>query len=139
VSVRLPPGAPAVEKRLTAFAGSRPVGVTAGPWRLGPAELVDGAAQAAAQQAGRAVVYPGVAALTGTVTVEELLAVSAISRVVVVGGADQPVARDRLLTRDHVRPEWRAGELALAVSAVEPGLYAPFEVPNPTPCCADHA
>jgi hypothetical protein len=46
---------------------------------------------------------------------------------------------DLLDTRDHVRPEWQAGELVLAVTPVHNGLFAPFEVPNPTPCCADHA
>jgi len=143
VSVRLPPGAPAVEERLTTFARTRPVGVATGTRRLGPAHLADGAAVAEAQhtarQAGRAVIYPGVAALTGTVSFEELFAVSAITRVAVIGGADQPGRQDRLLTRDHVRPEWHDGDLTLAVTAVERGLYAPFEVPNPTPCCADHA
>jgi hypothetical protein len=142
VSVRLPPGADAVWERLTMFASTRQAGVTAGPRRLGPAELADAAAEAEAQhtarQAGRAVIYPGVTALAGTVTFGEVLAVSAITRVIVIGGEGEPGERDRLLTRDHVRPEWRDGALTLAITAVERGLFAPFEVPNPTPCCADH-
>jgi hypothetical protein len=41
-------------------------------------------------------------------------------------------------TRDHVRPEWRDGLLTLIATPTSNGVFAPFEVPNPTPCCADH-
>jgi hypothetical protein len=73
------------------------------------------------------------------VLIGELLARSAIARVVVVGGVEPPGEGALLDTRDHVRPEWRDGELVLAVTPVRDGRYAPFEVPNPTPCCADHS
>ncbi|HKS45734.1 MAG TPA: hypothetical protein VJT49_11610 [Amycolatopsis sp.] len=60
-----------------------------------------------------------------------MLARSAITRLAVVGGTGQPGEDDR--------PEWRDGELVLSVTPLWPGHYAPPEVPNPTPCCADHA
>uniref|UniRef100_UPI00403FFC13 hypothetical protein n=1 Tax=Streptomyces sp. SS7 TaxID=3108485 RepID=UPI00403FFC13 len=43
-----------------------------------------------------------------------------------------------VLTRDQVRPEWRDGLLTLALIPAAGGTLAPFEVPRPTPCCADH-
>ncbi|CAL9594397.1 hypothetical protein [Streptomyces sp. enrichment culture] len=87
---------------------------------------------------GRAVLYPGVEALTGTLTVAELLARSAIDRVAVLGAPDGPDPDTRLVTRDHVRPQWRHGELVLSAMPATGGTLVPFEVPDPTPCCADH-
>ncbi|MET8224059.1 hypothetical protein [Streptomyces sp. NPDC005301] len=87
---------------------------------------------------GRAVLYPGVARLTGTVTVAEVLSASAIVRVAVLGEPGPPPPDRRLVTRDHVRPEWRGGELVLAAMPAAGGTLVPFEVPDPTPCCADH-
>ncbi|MEU5346414.1 hypothetical protein AB0H18_37290 [Streptomyces sp. NPDC020766] len=87
---------------------------------------------------GRAVVYPGAAALTGTVTVAELLSNSAIDRVTVLGSAAEPPSDQRVVTRDHVRPQWQDGELVLTLMPAVGGVLVPFEVPDPTPCCADH-
>ncbi|MFE9763630.1 hypothetical protein ACFYPC_03690 [Streptomyces sp. NPDC005808] len=87
---------------------------------------------------GRAVLYPGVSELTGTVTVAELLARSAIDRVTVLGTSGSPSPDQSLVTRDHVRPAWRDGELVLAAMPAAGGTLVPFEVPDPTPCCADH-
>lgn len=87
---------------------------------------------------GRAVLYPGVGSLTGTVTVGELLARSAINRVTVLGTGVQPSAAQRMVTRGHVRPQWQGGELVLAAMPAVGGTLVPFEVPDPTPCCADH-
>lgn len=87
---------------------------------------------------GRAVLYPGAGTLTGTVTVGELLARSAIDRVTVLGSPDQPPAGQAMVTRDHVRPQWQDGELVLAAMPAVGGTLVPFEVPDPTPCCADH-
>lgn len=122
-----------------------PLGVfLAGRGCHGPAPLAEAAAGAAAEAAalngGRAVVYPGVGGLTGTVTVADLLARTAITRLVVLGSpADERPAPDaEVLTGDHVRPEWRAGELVLPLVPAVGGRLAPFEVANPTPCCADH-
>ncbi|MCX4904492.1 hypothetical protein [Streptomyces sp. NBC_00878] len=92
----------------------------------------------APDEVGRAVVYPGSAALTGTVTVEELLSGSAIDRVTVLGSAGEPPPDQRVVTRDHVRPQWQDGELVLTLMPAVGGVLVPFEVPDPTPCCADH-
>ncbi|MFE9826924.1 hypothetical protein ACFYSH_33240 [Streptomyces sp. NPDC005791] len=87
---------------------------------------------------GRAVLYPGAAALTGTLTVAELVSRSAIERVQVLGTADRPDPATRVVTREFVRPQWREGELVLAAMPAVGGTLVPFEVPDPTPCCADH-
>lgn len=86
---------------------------------------------------GRAVRYPGVEALTGTLTVAELLATSAIDRVAVIGGASA-TPETLVDTRDFVRPQWTDGVLTLVCTPAPGGRIAPFEVPNPTPCCVDH-
>ncbi|MDG4796162.1 hypothetical protein [Micromonospora sp. WMMD1082] len=104
-------------------------------------ELRVAAARAAdehtARRSGRAVHYPGADRMVGTLTVGDLIAVSAIERVVVLGGTsaapDTPVH-----TRDFVRPQWQAGELVLVTGPHHAGGLAPFEVPDPTPCCAEH-
>ncbi|WP_189780693.1 hypothetical protein [Streptomyces capitiformicae] len=87
---------------------------------------------------GRAVLYPGVSSLTGTLTIAELLSRSAIARVTVLGSPGQPAPDTELVTRDHVRPHWHDGELVLTAMPAVGGTLVPFEVPDPTPCCADH-
>ncbi|NGM15572.1 hypothetical protein ENC19_24505 [Verrucosispora sp. CWR15] len=106
-----------------------------------PPELRVAAARAAgehaARRSGRAVCYPGADRMVGTLTVAELLAAGAIERVVALGGT--PVAPDMPVhTRDFVRPQWQAGELVLVTMPHHAGGLAPFEVPDPTPCCAAH-
>jgi hypothetical protein len=91
----------------------------------------------AAGRAGRAFHFPGVRDLTGLMTVRELLAASAIDAVEVIGGP--PAGPDSVIdTRGFVRPQWRAGRLVLIATPAPAGRIAPFEVPNPTPCCANH-
>ncbi|MFJ2257021.1 hypothetical protein ACIOKD_01550 [Streptomyces sp. NPDC087844] len=92
----------------------------------------------APDEVGRAVVYPGSPELTGTLTIAELLARSAISRVVVLGAPGEPPPSQPVVTRDHVRPQWQDGELVLTLQSAVGGVLVPFEVPDPTPCCADH-
>ncbi|MGX1225260.1 hypothetical protein [Streptomyces ambofaciens] len=87
---------------------------------------------------GRAVLFPGAAGLTGTLTLAELLARSAIDRVTVLGTPDEPAPDTRLVTRDHVRPHWQDGRLVQAAMPAVGGTLVPFEDPDPTPCCADH-
>ncbi|MEU8653451.1 hypothetical protein [Streptomyces sp. NPDC048737] len=87
---------------------------------------------------GRAVLYRGADRLRGTTTVGEVLSGSAIDRVTVLGTPDQPPLSARLVTNDHVRPQWQDGELVLAAMPAAGGTLVPFEVPEPTPCCADH-
>nr|MDT0658567.1 hypothetical protein [Micromonospora sp. DSM 115978] len=104
-------------------------------------ELAPAAARAAgehaARRSGRAVLYPGSADLVGTVPVADLIAGSAIDRVVLLGGRDADPAA-LVETRDFVRPQWRNGQLVLIAAPAGPGRIAPFELPDPTPCCADH-
>ncbi|MFF8972875.1 hypothetical protein [Streptomyces sp. NPDC014995] len=99
-------------------------------------EVADGAPDSV----GRAVLYPGADALRGTMTVAEVLSVSAIDRVTVLGGtpAGRAVPGTPLVTRDHVRPQWQDGRLVLTAMPAAGGTLVPFEVPDPTPCCADH-
>ena len=87
---------------------------------------------------GRAVIYPGVSSLTGNLTIADLLARSAIDRVTVLGTPGQPSPHTRLMTGNHVRPQWQNGELVLTTMPAVGGTLVPFEVPDPTPCCADH-
>ncbi|MET7484273.1 hypothetical protein [Streptomyces sp. NPDC005538] len=97
-------------------------------------------AEHTARRSGRAVLFPGAEHLTGTVPLSDLLQLTAIDRVFVVGATagEAPDPATPVRTRDHVRPEWRAGELTLALVPAVGNTLAPFEVPNPTPCCADH-
>ncbi|PAZ17115.1 hypothetical protein CLM62_04650 [Streptomyces sp. SA15] len=101
----------------------------------GEYEVTPGAPDAA----GRAVIYPGVSSLMGTLTIADVLTRSAIDRVTVLGGRPGQLAPDtRLVTWDHVRPQWQDGELVLTAMPAAGGTLVPFEVPAPTPCCADH-
>ncbi|MEV4229749.1 hypothetical protein AB0J81_22150 [Streptomyces bobili] len=97
-------------------------------------EVTDGAPDAV----GRAVLYRGAGLLGGTMTVGEVLSVSAIERVMVLGVPYQPHMDARLVTHDHVRPQWQGGELVLMAMPAVGGTLVPFEVAEPTPCCADH-
>lgn len=99
--------------------------------------LAAGASAALAGQSGRAVIYPGWDKLVGTITVGSVLELSAIDRVEVLGG--EPFEDTEILdTQDFVRPQFRNGELVLTIVPAVGGVMRPFEVPNPTPCCAIH-
>jgi hypothetical protein len=71
-------------------------------------------------------------------TVSELLQISAIERVQVLGSPSSPSPDTLVETSDHVRPQWIDGALTLVTTPARHDRIAPFEVPNPTPCCADH-
>lgn len=93
--------------------------------------------QHAAGRSGRASHFPGRDGLRGSLTVAEVVAASAIDAVVVLGAP--PPRPDTLVeTRDFVRPQWMDGRLTLVTAPAMNGRLAPFEVPNPTPCCAQH-
>lgn len=148
VSLALPDAGAAEEAWQRLTAGDRPeLGAALGDRTHGPAEAARVAALAAAEGAdrrgGRAVLYPGAKRLTGTVTVADLLTSTAIDRLTLIGQAPAdgqgPDPATPVLTRDHVRPEWQGGRLVLALVPAADNALAPFEVPNPTPCCADHA
>lgn len=120
--------------------GSR--GISVGSRRSGPTDLHISAASAAEEHStrsgGRAAHFPGIHCLTGALTVRDLLAGSSIEQVSVLAGGDADP--DTILqTRDFVRPRWITGHLVLPVQPGPDGTLVPFEVPNPTPCCADHA
>jgi len=101
------------------------------------AESPDAAAEHVAGRSGRAVLYPGVDLLVGTLRVADVLALSAIEKVEVLGGgeADPQALLD---TGDFVRPQWRAGRLTLTTTPAAGDRLVPFETRNPTPCCAAH-
>lgn len=109
---------------------------------VGPAQLRDAVDSAVvahtSRRSGRVVVFPGGDELTGTVTVAQVLASSAIDRLHVLA-ADDADPEALLVTRDHLRPRWVNGELVLEVQPAAGGTLVPFETPNPTPCCADHS
>jgi hypothetical protein len=89
------------------------------------------------RRSGRVVHFPGVEALVGTLTAQELLDRSAVERVrVLTAGDAAPDAR--VVTRGHVRPTWVDGELVLLTQPAVGGTLVPFESPSPTACCVDH-
>lgn len=95
------------------------------------------AAELAARRGGRAVVFGGQERLVGEVAADDVPTLSAVEAVVGIAGT--ATAGVTLVTRDHVRPVLVDGWLVLEVRPFGPdGAVAPFEVPNPTPCCAAH-
>jgi len=101
------------------------------------AALQSAADLAAADGAGRAVIFPGVANLVGTLSVADVLALSAIDRIEILGG-EVPDPSDLVDTTDFVRPQYRAGQLVLTTMPAAGGRLVPFETRTPTPCCAAH-
>lgn len=117
----------------------------AGPVDLPPVppELAPAAAEAGREHAagagGRLVVYPGVDALTGVLTVADLVRRSAVERVVVLGADREPASPGQQVdTRDFVRPVWLDGRVTLITQPAAAGRLVPFEEPHPRECCADH-
>ena len=75
---------------------------------------------------GRAFRFPGQDALRGSLTVQRLVAVSAIDRVVGVGCT---ITDDTVVdTRDYVRPVYVDGLLTLHVTPAAAGTVVPLEV-----------
>jgi hypothetical protein len=98
---------------------------------------LEAAAEHAARRAGRAVLYPGVRRLVGTVTVAELTAKSAIERVLLAGPRHDEPAPDTLVeTRSYVRPQWMDGVLTLVAVPAPDGRIAPLEAPEMVPAQA---
>jgi hypothetical protein len=86
---------------------------------------------------GRAFWYPGRDLMTGDLKVAEMLALSGIEAIKVLGG--EPPQPDTVVeTRDFVRPQWMDGKLTLVAAPAGQGRIAPFEVANPMDCCQDH-
>jgi hypothetical protein len=86
---------------------------------------------------GRAVRFAGSELLVGTLSVADLVALSAIDRVDVLGSGpaspETPVE-----TGDFVRPQFAGDELVLVTTPAAGGVLVPFERRDPTPCCAGH-
>ena len=85
---------------------------------------------------GRCVRFPGQSALTGTHTAAEVVAVSAIDRVVGIGVEVAPT--DRVETLGFLRPVCRGGELLLLVEPAVGGVLRPAEAESPHECCGGH-
>jgi hypothetical protein len=110
--------------------------------RTGPAPLAGTAAAArehAARRSGRLVRYPGAGRLTGTLTVGALLAGSAIDRVQLLAGGGAPESTPWCTPGTMCGPNGATGLMTLLAMPAGESALAPFEVPDPTPCCADHA
>jgi hypothetical protein len=118
------------------------VAATAATLPAPPAEYAEAARIARAEHeagtGGRAVDFPGRAAMTGVMTVAELLAAGAVERVTVLGGGGPPDPEAEVDTKGYVRPLWMDGRLTLVTQPAAGGRLAPFEVANPQGCCADH-
>ena len=103
-------------------------------WRSGAEQAAD---RMRTRSEGRAVVFAGQDRLVGEVPVDDVPGLCAIDAVVGIAGT--PTAGATLVTREFVRPVLLGGRLVLEVRPIgADGAVAPFEVPNPTPCCADH-
>jgi hypothetical protein len=84
---------------------------------------------------GRAIDFAGQEQLTGTRTIREVLALTDIEAIDSLGIPVDP--ETPVVTRDFVRPTFRAGQLVLALRPRAEGMGC-FEQPDPTPCCAMH-
>lgn len=94
-------------------------------------------AAAATGTSGRLVHFGGAEALTGRLSVDDVLAGSAVDEVVVVGGS--PHTGDTVVdTRGFVRPTLERGRVRLLVQPAAGGVVVPFERENPHRCCGDH-
>ncbi|NUT47120.1 MAG: hypothetical protein HOV94_07360, partial [Saccharothrix sp.] len=85
---------------------------------------------------GRCVRFPGQDALTGTHTAAEVVAWSAIDRVVGIGVEIGP--DDRVETLGFLRPVCRDGALVLLVEPAVGGVLRPAESAHPHECCGGH-
>ncbi|MEU4446407.1 hypothetical protein AB0K14_06900 [Actinosynnema sp. NPDC050801] len=85
---------------------------------------------------GRCVRFPGQDALTGTHPAAEVVARSAIDRVVGIGVEVAPT--DPVETLGFLRPVCREGELVLLVEPAVGGVLRPAEAETPHECCGGH-
>lgn len=104
----------------------------------GAARAAVAAAEHAARNGGRAIRFRGSDALHARLRVVDLLATTGIDAVTVVGTAGEATPDAMLDTRGYVRPVWITGRLVLQTAPAAGGLLVPFELRNPTPCCAAH-
>lgn len=90
-----------------------------------------------ANEGGRAFRYGGQAAVDGPLTVAELTSRTAIAAVVDLAGRPLPDG-EVVQTFGYARPAYTQGRLALMVGPYSGGQHVPFELENPTRCCAFH-
>ncbi|QQQ73515.1 hypothetical protein IOD16_19680 [Saccharothrix sp. 6-C] len=110
----------------------------------GPVAVLDDSGTPAARAAragrdrrdGRCVRFPGQSALTGTHPAAEVVAVSAIDRVVGIGVEVAPT--DPVRTLGFLRPVCRDGELLLLVEPAVGGVLRPAEAESPHQCRGGH-
>jgi hypothetical protein len=106
----------------------------------GPDEFISGALDSGAAHhdatSGRAFRFPGEVELRGRLSVDEILAESAVRRVEDLSGAIDQVTL--VETRDHVRPQYLMGALTLLTTPRSDGCVQPFESPTPHECCGEH-
>ena len=101
-----------------------------------PADAAGLVAVHATRSSGRAFVFAGQAALTGTLPVRDLLARSAVDEVVLLGGA--PAAGEALVdTCGFVRPVLADGRLRLVVRPGPGEALVPFEQRHQRVCGCD--
>lgn len=112
-------------------------GTQASPAVCRGAELA--ADEAARRVRGRAVVFPGAGVLRGVLTVAEILERSLLDAVVAVGLGRPASPSETVDTLGFVRPQRLDGQWVWHVRPASATDFVPFEVPNPTPCCAAHA
>ncbi|WP_051773067.1 hypothetical protein [Saccharothrix sp. NRRL B-16314] len=82
---------------------------------------------------GRCIRFPGQSALTGTHPAAEVVAGSAIDRVVGIGVPVAPT--DLVETLGFLRPVCQDGELVLLVEPAVGGVLRPVEAESPHECC----
>jgi len=85
---------------------------------------------------GRAVRFVGQSELRGAMTVEAMIAASAIEVVQVLGAALIPGSV--VETRDYLRPRYSAGALTLVVTPGGDGRLQTFEIEHAHQCCGGH-
>ena len=100
--------------------------------------LVDPPASGSGRQE-RAVAFPGMADLHGVLTVGEITAACLIEEVVAVGLGRPAHPGETVDTLDFVRPTPVDGRWVWLVRPATRTDFVPFELPDPTPCCAAHA
>jgi hypothetical protein len=83
---------------------------------------------------GRALRFPGQHRLVGVLSIDEIIARSAINKV--SGSGWQVAAGDRVDTRGFVRPIFEHGSLVLRVGPSAGGLLVPNEIAEPRECCS---
>jgi len=106
------------------------------PSFAGEAELDELIDSSISQSSGRAVLFPLEANISTIISVNELIATSAIDSVIAIG-EECPVDA-QLSINDYARPTFNDGKLELLVERIAGGFFAPIERQSPHECCGGH-